>query len=129
MEGIKDVMNSAVSAQGTTSKRIAGDAGREYVLQKDAVVPADRKASSGGLQPLRSQSGQGSGALGSGPLGKPPLPPDRKPSQVCIFQAVAKFLTFAFKQNVLPYIAGVRRHIELEVLASIIKIRYTVQTC
>lgn len=87
MEGIKDVMNAAVSNQGQVSKRIAGDAGREYVLQKDNIVPPDRKASSGGLQPYRSDSGKGSGPLGSGalgssPLGKPPLPPDRKPSLV-----------------------------------------------
>lgn len=91
MEGIKDVMNAAVSTEGTTSKRIAGDARREYVLHKDAVIPLDRKASSGGLQPLRSDSGaMGSGrlgsgmgaTLGSGGLAKPPLPPDRKPSTV-----------------------------------------------
>ena len=77
MEGIKDVMNSAVNNQGATSKRIAGDAGREYFLQKDAVPLADEKKSSSGLQPKRSSGG-------SGALGKPPLPPNHRNLQVLV---------------------------------------------
>ena len=87
MEGIKDKMNAAVTGQeGTTSKRIAGDAGREYVLHKDGPISLDRKTSSGGLQPRKTETG-GSGGLGSGgsgPLGKPPLAPRRNSSQVCL---------------------------------------------
>ena len=89
MEGIKDAMNAAVTGQGTTSKRIAGDADREYVLQKDAPVQMDRKSSSGGLPSRKVETGgsggPGSGGLGSGgsgPLGKPPLAPRRDSSQV-----------------------------------------------
>ena len=89
MEGIKDAMNAAVTGQGTTSKRIAGDADREYVLQKDTPVQIDRKASSGGLPSRKMETGgsggPGSGGLGSGgsgPLGKPPLAPRRDSSQV-----------------------------------------------
>ena len=87
MEGIKDRMNAAVMGQGTTSKRIAGDAGREYVLHKDAPIPLDRKKSSDGLQPRKVETGASGGfsSGGSGPLGKPPLAPKRDGSQVCLY--------------------------------------------
>ena len=89
MEGIKEVMNAAVAGQGSASKRIAGDAGREYVLHRDAPIPLDRKKSSGGLQQRTSETGGsgGFGSGGSGPLGKPPLAPRRNSSQVYFRQA------------------------------------------
>lgn len=43
MEKMKDAVNAAASGEGLSTRRIAGDAGREYVLQTtdDAKDPGD----------------------------------------------------------------------------------------
>ena len=70
MDGIRDVMNAAVSGEGGSSKRIAGEVGREYILQKDAPLPkeAPEKKESG-------RFGRFGSAHSSEGLGKPPLAP------------------------------------------------------
>jgi hypothetical protein len=69
MEGLRDVMNAAVTGEGGSSKRIAGEVGREYILQKDAPLPleAEDKKDSGRFGRF--------GSAHSGGLGKPPLAP------------------------------------------------------
>ena len=70
MDGIRDVMNAAVSGEGGSSKRIAGEVGREYILQKDAPLPKEAldKKDSG-------RFGRFGSAHSSEGLGKPPLAP------------------------------------------------------
>ena len=86
MDNIKDVMNAAVTDKGAVSKRIAGDASREYIFHRDPTVPKDQKQEelrqSGGLGKALSSGGWSSGGLGSTAVGKPPLPPKRSTSQV-----------------------------------------------
>ena len=86
MESIKDVMNAAVTDKGAVSKRIAGDAGREYIFHRDPTVPKDQKKEelrpSGSLGKAASSGGWSSGGLGATAVGKPPLPPKRSASQV-----------------------------------------------
>lgn len=43
MEKMKDAVNAAASGEGIPTRRIAGDAGREYILQTtDDVKPTDQ---------------------------------------------------------------------------------------
>ena len=85
MESIKDVMNAAVTDRGAVSKRIAGDAGREYIFHRDPTVPMDQKKEElrpSGLVKAPSSGGWSSGGLGTTAVGKPPQPPKRSGSQV-----------------------------------------------
>jgi len=69
MDGIREVMNAALTGEGGSSKRIAGEVGREYILQKDTPPPLEA--------PDKKDSGRFGrfGSAHSGGLGKPPLAP------------------------------------------------------